>query len=678
MLLAFGVLVSRPAQPSAQLRLGNVFVPKEQLVVFLFLGHSNMGSALAETCPYTPTFEEVHPRIWNFSVRDTCNPAPHHTWIPASAPVHVRNIIPERTYGPAMPFLRGVLAGLPEGYHVGVIQNAEGSARLRGHYLDDRTTTCKSNLWSQIEQAVRGLDTTVTWGGVVTMLGLCERSNETDAKRFAADMVELAARIRILTRTPDLPFLVTQYEEGATGRYAIDQQYGQVIARRIDSLPLLLPHMHIISTDWSRDRERFMGDDHHFNCLGHRHWAHLAVRAIQLDGSLPMTEMDLLPPSAPGSPQLDSVSCTAAAVSWGAATDDVAVSHYQVVYPQRDTFVTYSPSIWLDSLPAADSVSAAVRAVDFAGRSSPFVQFSFDLADSSSLPPLPPPAPLPPRCVYSDSTTLLVAWNSQTPIPPTSGFAVYLSDSLIATCADSSYRFVGLRPATAYHIAVSALSADSIESSPSPAVACTTLGYPQPTTALRLLSPGPGDTVQVGTTVTIRWEADSCVGSADIYLSADSGRTWLVVNTEGVVTPSDPDWGTHPWRVPPSLEGVVLTNKACVLRIQDYDGRFTDQTDGYFVVAAPGDGLTVHGPRLHAHAHAMTRGMMLHRDRMRLVGHGSCMVRLLRLDGRTLWRARLTPPDGVPASTHAPGLYLVEVAQRQARKVYPLLIVSPP
>lgn len=668
------MLVSRPAALAAQVLLGDTLIERDRIVVLLLLGHSNMGSALADSCPNKAPFEDAHPRIWNFSIADSCNPAPHHAWIPATAPVHVRNIIPEKTYGPAMPFLKAVLARLPEGYHVGVIQNAEGSARVRSHYLEGTTTTCKSNLRQQIEEAIRTLDTAVTWGGAVTMLGMCERTSESAAGSFAADMVELIERIRSLTRTPDLPFLVTQYEEGATGRYAIDKRYGREIARAIDSLPHLLSRIHVIPTHWSRDRERFMGDDHHFNCAGHIHWAHLAARALQRDSGLPMREIDLRPPTAPGVPRLDSASCTRARVSWEPAGDDVAVCGYEVVHSHAETLFVYSANVRMDSLPAGDSLTGAVRAVDFTGKTSPFVRFSFAPPDTCASSSAIPATPSSLRCTPRDSTTLSLAWAYGSPSPPSEGFAVYLSGSRIGSSTDKAYVLTGLRPATTYEIAVSALSGDGAESAPTPNVTCTTREPVPRDSVFRLTSPAVGDTLWIGTDTAIRWEADTIVGNADLYLSADSGKHWLVITANGTVTRSDAEWGAFPWRVPGRLEGIGLAGKACVLRIEDYERRFADRTGGYFMVMPSDDRLATVSSGAHTRAGQAARRVTLGMSAMHISGRGACTVRLLRPDGSTVWRARLNAPCTARTTVRSAGLYLLEIRQGRLGSVYRLLV----
>jgi hypothetical protein len=124
----------------AQVKLGDVTVPRDHIIVYIAIGHSNMQSALANLAPDTNVFVGTDPRIWNYNIADQFNGGQNHTWIPAREAIHMRNAALPECFGPTMPFLKMLLAKLPPDYYLGVVQNAEGRAQLKAHYINDNTT----------------------------------------------------------------------------------------------------------------------------------------------------------------------------------------------------------------------------------------------------------------------------------------------------------------------------------------------------------------------------------------------------------------------------------------------------------------------------------------------------------------------------------------------------------
>jgi hypothetical protein len=101
---------------SAQVNLGGVTVPRDHIIVFIAIGHSNMQSAWASLATDTMPFTGIDPRIWNYNIADQYNGGPNHQWLPAHEPVHVRNASIPLSYGPMVPFLKMLLAKLRPEY----------------------------------------------------------------------------------------------------------------------------------------------------------------------------------------------------------------------------------------------------------------------------------------------------------------------------------------------------------------------------------------------------------------------------------------------------------------------------------------------------------------------------------------------------------------------------------
>jgi len=126
----------------------------------------------------------------------------------------------------------------------------------------------------------------------------------------------------------------------------------------------------------------------------------LAVRLVQasgssdasFDASLAATGavLDTVAPSRPNG--LTSPGATASSIdlAWAAATDDVAVDHYDVFVDGRPPATTATPAVTVTGLNAATTYAVAVEAVDAAGnRSGRTAQLLVTTADGAP-PPLPP------------------------------------------------------------------------------------------------------------------------------------------------------------------------------------------------------------------------------------------------------------------------------------------------
>ncbi|MCH2198020.1 MAG: GPI anchored serine-threonine rich family protein [Flavobacteriales bacterium] len=98
-----------------------------------------------------------------------------------------------------------------------------------------------------------------------------------------------------------------------------------------------------------------------------------------------------------------------------------------------------------------------------------------------------------------------------------------------------------------------------------------------PNTDIIITSPNGGETLEVGTNVTINWASVSPVNYVELYYSIDNGASWLLIDD---FENSD---GNFNWNVPnnPSTQ--------CLIRIEDYyngNCRF-DVSDAIFTIAPP-------------------------------------------------------------------------------------------
>ncbi len=98
---------------------------------------------------------------------------------------------------------------------------------------------------------------------------------------------------------------------------------------------------------------------------------------------------------------------------------------------------------------------------------------------------------------------------------------------------------------------------------------------------------GPTDQSQycVGDTLAVRWLSNTAlVTGTDIYVSADGGEGWLLVNTEGTVFVHDPRWGDYPFVIPEQLGDVSLIGVPLTLKLSGYNSSYSTEMQGTFTV----------------------------------------------------------------------------------------------
>jgi hypothetical protein len=118
--LILGILLC--ASASHALKLGGAEIPKDKIIVYILIGHSNMaGHVIVGTDGVTA------PRIWNYQWFS------NQQWVPAKeTPGNLANGLSSHGEGgPGMPFLKGMAAAYPN-YNFGVISNASFSSTCRG------------------------------------------------------------------------------------------------------------------------------------------------------------------------------------------------------------------------------------------------------------------------------------------------------------------------------------------------------------------------------------------------------------------------------------------------------------------------------------------------------------------------------------------------------------------
>ena len=269
--------------PAEAILLNGTEVPKEKMVVYLLIGHSNMaGVDAGKSDPV------VHPRCWNFPMKTKI-------WVPAAEPKNAAKsgLSGNGSAGPGMPFLKGMAAAYPD-YHFGVITNASMSATCRGENTGNNNSGLDPSdnrywdstyLYVNIINAAKAVQNEVTIGGIMCMLGSVDatRTSEAVCRAFSDDVAELVRDMRRDLGLPNLPFLMGAYEAGSTGSFSPSLPLPGIIAAQTDLIPTKLPFSAVVDSKGIQ-----MRDDHHYTGdVGQGEFAKRAIALIQSKNFFP-------------------------------------------------------------------------------------------------------------------------------------------------------------------------------------------------------------------------------------------------------------------------------------------------------------------------------------------------------------------------------------------------------
>jgi len=227
---------------------------KEQVIVFLHIGHSNMAGRSVNPTSERPYFYESHPRLWAYA---------QGSFRPAVEPLSGDSMTRGRA-GPGMAILRSALARAPEAYLVSI---GRGQSGLTGGYCNGFRKN--GLLYDFVMEPAMELRGKVTFGAVFVMFGISEVNDQDNAPTFGDCAVAMAAEMRADLGEPDLPFVFGDWEDGATSGVGPDSEIGQAIIPQLRMLPQRLSRTVLIPTEGLPIEE----DDHHYNLIGHKQWA---------------------------------------------------------------------------------------------------------------------------------------------------------------------------------------------------------------------------------------------------------------------------------------------------------------------------------------------------------------------------------------------------------------------
>jgi hypothetical protein len=203
--------------------IGGMAVPRDKAIVFLHLGHSNMAGRTTTPPELRPLNFETHPRLWAYAKGGAFRPAKE----PLSGDHLTRG-----GAGPGMSILRTALEMAPDDAQV--ISIGRGHDGSIGGYC--RNFRKGGLLYDVVMVPAVELKGRVTFGAIFVMLGVNEfRRDLANLTRFNECLAGIAADMRGDLGDADIPFLLGDWEAGATGAFDPKHDYA-MLGRNCTSL----------------------------------------------------------------------------------------------------------------------------------------------------------------------------------------------------------------------------------------------------------------------------------------------------------------------------------------------------------------------------------------------------------------------------------------------------------
>ena len=263
--------------------INGTMVPKEKVIAFIHLGHSNMaGRAGGPNSSRPYFFTDVDPHAWlyrggfkpalePFTAGDELNNGPSYGG--------------EQTplAGPGTALVKQAAAMAPGYYFVSLGYGKESSycsQYLPGHLYYEAMIANPKALVGK-----------VTFGGIVIMLGITERHGTAqDITGYPQCINQLVTDIRNDVNTPNLPLLLTDFEMLSTD-VTPTSGFGQAIIPQIHMVPSVVANSALVPTDnmtpGTGTIVMLPPPNHHFDLEGHRVWTQRALTIMKQKGWFP-------------------------------------------------------------------------------------------------------------------------------------------------------------------------------------------------------------------------------------------------------------------------------------------------------------------------------------------------------------------------------------------------------
>ena len=248
--------------------IGGTMVPKEKVIAFIHFGHSNMAGR-GETPPelrpenFMTTTSDVDKRAWMYHASGA-----HMGFQPAQEPFTAGDTTSlssnPPTGGPGTMLVKEAAKMWP-GYYFVSLGFGQNAAYCR-NYLPGTT------FYTAATAAAMQLIGKVTFGGIVVMLGITERHDPTNFAKYPSCINTIVTQIRKDLGEPNLPLLLTKYEQWANNSRGEDLRpigpFGSAIIPYIDMVPAAVANSALVPTD----NCMHLVDDHHFQLDSQQNW----------------------------------------------------------------------------------------------------------------------------------------------------------------------------------------------------------------------------------------------------------------------------------------------------------------------------------------------------------------------------------------------------------------------
>lgn len=250
------------------LDIGGTTVAKENAIAFIHFGHSNMaGRAIGPTTTRPYFFTETDPHAWMYHVGQA---------LALAQEPYTADDDTSGTYGgPGTALVKEAAALAPDKYFISLgfgKESAYCSQFLPGALYYD-----------SVMKAPLAIKDRVTFAAIVIMLGITERhGTSADISGYSSCINQLVTAVRNDVGRPDLPLLITDYEQEATGPLAVGQAFPNSIIPEIHKIPMVVSNSALVPTDGLG-----MQDDHHFNFDGHKLYIQRLLQIMKDKGWFP-------------------------------------------------------------------------------------------------------------------------------------------------------------------------------------------------------------------------------------------------------------------------------------------------------------------------------------------------------------------------------------------------------
>jgi hypothetical protein len=264
---AGGGAAGSAAPSGVTIDLGGTNVAKEDAIAFIHIGHSNMAGRAIGPATTKTYFTTTDPHAWMY-----------HTGKPpelAKEPYTAGDDLSGLYGGPGTALLKQAVELAPDKYFVSLgfgKTSAYCSQFLPG-----------SLYYDSLMEAPLAIKDKVTFAAIVIMLGITERhGTSADISGYAECINKLVTAIRKDVGRPDLPLLITDYEQEASGALSVSSAFAQSIIPEIHKIPMVVSNSVLVPTDGLS-----MQDDHHFDFDGHKEWTHRVLQIMKDKGWFP-------------------------------------------------------------------------------------------------------------------------------------------------------------------------------------------------------------------------------------------------------------------------------------------------------------------------------------------------------------------------------------------------------